>query len=96
MADITIRLTEEREAVLEQLRLRRLLVRIPDSPDGEPVPNPPALTREEFAQAHFDLYLDAKADPVEREVVKDLTPEEVQAILDLRVAQRPEPDPSPV
>jgi len=93
MGDHLVTLTEEQEAGLEVERLSRAFVVLPDNPAGEPMPLPDPLTADEFVQAVVDRYLAGKKQARARVVLRDITPEEVQVITDLRAELRPSPEP---
>ena len=94
MGDHVVSLTEEQEAGLEVERVgRAFVVILPDDPAGEPMPLPDPLTADEFVQAVVDRYLAGKKQARARVVLRDITPEEVQVITDLRAELRPSPEP---
>lgn len=96
MGDHTITLTAEQEEVLEQERLCGTFATIPESlVMGEPSPNPEPVSGDEFVQAVIDKYLKAKQCMRARRALKNLTPEEVELILERRAEEEEEEEPDP-
>lgn len=94
MADHIVSLTEEQEQDLERVRLSGAFTIIPENIDGEPSPNPEPLTKDEVVQAVIDRYLAAKKAVRLQSVLRDITPEEAEIILDRRATVEPlEPKP---